>query len=536
MPKTHSFSIYLLKSNYTAANSLKDQIQLKKEEDATALPKGAELFILDSIPKQAWWRDFFEIKLSLNQALKGAILFLPVNDRTFALTFGHVSHNLKDTSYEHDFGIRVTLNCLDPNKIKNTDTLEPSSSTRQRTQVSIDTSLTLFDFDRDSAILRSLTGKVRDEHKELIKTATGSSSLRVSSDIVSEELVEFCERILTIYDSEDYKEHFPDIRKISPVRDPVNLSHLDSLLLNAVHALSPTVTLIIPDIVDYRDAVLVGFRGARGKYVSDDIQLAEYSKYLLARGIDVAEIDIDTLKKHEIFLGDEDGNIKGPSFSIYKSLAFETELPADTGLYNFTEGSWYRIEGDYIAMLTDYLDPLYTDYPLPTYSHKTEGEYNDSVGIAGLGFQSLDRKNISPLGQTQIEPCDLVRINGDLIEFVHVKLSTQSSVLSHLFNQGANAIDILRSDERAVGKLKNLISEKHGGVIPPEWGALIDSERYSVIYAIITHKNHVERSRNLPLFSRISLYKTMRSLRARGIVRGFAFVADETDAEGLKAV
>ncbi|MBY5777351.1 TIGR04141 family sporadically distributed protein [Rhizobium leguminosarum] len=536
MTKTHSFSIYLLKQGNSAANSLKDDVPLEREAGANAIPHGSELFILDAEPKPAWWRGFFEITRPLNQGLKGAILFLPVKGRTFALTFGHVAHNLKDTSYEHDFGIKVTLNCLDPNKIKNTDTLEPSSSTRQRTQVSIDTSLTLFDFDRDSTILRSLTGKVRDEHKELIKTATGSSSLRVSSDIVSEEILEFCERVLAIYESEDYKEHFPDIRKIAPVRDPAVVSHLDSLLLNAVRALSPAVTLIIPDIIDYRDAVLIGFRGARGKYISDDIRLDEYSKYLLARGINVAEIDINTMKKHEVFLCDEDGNIRGPSFSIYKSLVFETELPADTGLYNFTEGSWYRIEGDYIAMLTDYLDPLYTDYPLPAYSHKTEGEYNDSVGIAGLGFQSLDRKNISPPGQTQIEPCDLIRINEDIIEFVHVKLSTQSSVLSHLFNQGTNAIDILRSDEHAVEKLKVLISQKHGGVIPPEWNSLIDSEKYSVVYAIITHKDPKGRSGNLPLFSRISLYKAMRNLRARGVGRGFAFIADETDAQGLKAI
>ncbi|MGO7294812.1 DUF6119 family protein, partial [Rhizobium brockwellii] len=85
-----------------------------------------------------------------------------------------------------------------------------------------------------------------------------SSSLRVSSDVVSEEILEFCEHVLTIYESEDYKEHFPDIRKIAPVRDPAVLSQLDNLLLNAVRALSPAVTLIIPDIIDYRDAVLIG--------------------------------------------------------------------------------------------------------------------------------------------------------------------------------------------------------------------------------------------------------------------------------------
>jgi uncharacterized protein (TIGR04141 family) len=63
----------------------------------------------------------------------------------------------------------VTLNSLDPHKLKSTDTLDPGANKRRRTQLPTESELTLFDFGRDSAILRSLTGKVRDEHKELLR-------------------------------------------------------------------------------------------------------------------------------------------------------------------------------------------------------------------------------------------------------------------------------------------------------------------------------------------------------------------------------
>src|SRR5690606_34621386 len=127
------------------------------------LPENATLFVLDSAPREPWWKSYFGVTMPLNQVSKGALIFLPVGDRCFALSFGHVAHNLKDTSYEYDFGLRVTLNSLDPTKLKSTDVLDPGAARRQRTQVPVDSDLTYFDFDRDSAILKSLTGKVKDE-------------------------------------------------------------------------------------------------------------------------------------------------------------------------------------------------------------------------------------------------------------------------------------------------------------------------------------------------------------------------------------
>jgi uncharacterized protein (TIGR04141 family) len=169
----------------------------------------------------------FQRRENLTQVNKGALVFLPVGGRCFALSFGHVAHNLIDSSYEYDFGLRVTLNCLDPHKLKSTDTLDPGAAKRQRTQLPIESELTLFDFDRDSTILRSLTGKVRDEHKELFRHATGGSNLRISTDVEADRLAALCEKLLDLYQSEEYKAAFPDIQNIMPVRDPAQIEALN---------------------------------------------------------------------------------------------------------------------------------------------------------------------------------------------------------------------------------------------------------------------------------------------------------------------
>jgi uncharacterized protein (TIGR04141 family) len=156
--KSRAFSIFLFKEGYDASNALKEDQLLQAGVDATALPAGASLFVLDGVPKPPWWKNYFGIEKDLSQVNKGALVFLPVTGRTFALSFGHVSHNLKEASYEYDFGLRVTLNSVDPDKLKNTDTLEPGAARRQKTQVAVDSDLTYFDFDRDTKILKSLTG------------------------------------------------------------------------------------------------------------------------------------------------------------------------------------------------------------------------------------------------------------------------------------------------------------------------------------------------------------------------------------------
>jgi uncharacterized protein (TIGR04141 family) len=117
MSKSRSFSIYLLKEGFDHTNALKEDHKIDGDIDSDKVSEGATLYVLYSHPTPPWWKDYFGIKKNLMQTLKGAIIFAPVGDPTFAITFGHVSHNLLDVACEYDFGLRVTLNCLDPEKL-----------------------------------------------------------------------------------------------------------------------------------------------------------------------------------------------------------------------------------------------------------------------------------------------------------------------------------------------------------------------------------------------------------------------------------
>jgi hypothetical protein len=51
MAKTRSFSIYLLKEGYDAANTLRDDHALEDGVDAIHLPEDARLFVFDGEPR-----------------------------------------------------------------------------------------------------------------------------------------------------------------------------------------------------------------------------------------------------------------------------------------------------------------------------------------------------------------------------------------------------------------------------------------------------------------------------------------------------
>ncbi|MFP3786650.1 DUF6119 family protein, partial [Burkholderia sp. SIMBA_024] len=88
-------------------------------------------------------------------------------------------------------------------------------------------------------------------------------------------------------------------------------------------------------------------------------------EYLDERGVDIATMGIDDLRRHVLVLTDEEGNGRD-RYSIYKSLVFDTTLEGAEGeTFHLCEGNWYRIENSYIARLSAYLNPLFAASDLP---------------------------------------------------------------------------------------------------------------------------------------------------------------------------
>lgn len=530
MAKSRAFSIYLLKGEVTPENALEGDHPLSDNVTADDLPEDALIFILDGQPRPPWWRSYFRIHEQLNQSLKGALVFLPAGERWFVLSFGHVAHNLKDTSYEYDFGLRVTLNSLDPQKLKSTDTLEPGAAKRRRTQLPTESELTYFDFDRDSTILRSLSGKVRQQLQHLFKHASGSSSLRISTDIGPGELAQLCRELLVLYESDAYQDAFPEIQNIVPVRDPSRISALNDKLINAFVEKDANLNITVPDIINYNDNLYVMFSGAGQSLIYDDAYIGKYYEYLERGEIELNQITVELLKRHKLILSDEAGNTRD-HHSIYKSLVFDTTLNEfENETFHLCEGNWYQVDNDYVARLQNFIDPRCIPSDLPVYNHENEGAYNRSVPGENPAVICLDETNISPPRQTQIEPCDLLGVRDGMATFYHIKISTLSAQLSHLFNQALNAVEIIQLEPESLERLNELIRNRLAGEASQPFLEKIANRNYRIVFGVVTGKDPARNSLNLPLFSRIGLMRSMKVLQSMGLTSNLMFIRDNTIA------
>lgn len=529
MAKSRSFSIYLLKENFTPINSLKEGHSLELlQEDNTNLPEHAIMYISDKQANAPWWKSYWGINKNLFQTQKGALIFLKVNDNWIVLTFGSTYHQLKDESYEYDFGIITTLNALDPRKIKSTDLLQPENAKRQRVQSPVASDLNFFTLNSDETILKKMTGAVKDEYGELFKNITGGNSLRVSSNLQADEISDLCEKLLEIYQNEDYKTSFPELQNIVPVKDPIILNKLKEKLCDAFNENPAPVELVlaIPEIFDYSTNYIIKYSGeGKSDLEFTEVYIRGYREYLLDRQIDSIE-SVEKFISHKLRILDENDHLI-KEHSVYKSFLFDCEL--DEKAYHLCEGEWYFIETDFINKLSAELDPLFIEVHehLHQCEKKREDDYNISVKDSYQNVICLDKTNISPAGQYQVEPCDLIYVKNNYLELAHIKISTRSSSLSHLFNQGVNSVELLRRNEDAQGKLKGLVNDDM------EMLSLIDKGDYSVIYGIITKNNSQKKSKSLPIFSRISLLRTLNALKTMNVPVCVYYIFDNVDRKNL---
>lgn len=544
MSKTKPFSIYLLKNGFDHSNALKDEHTLEDAE-ATELPDGAHLFILDTPARPPWWRQYFGIERELFQATKGALVFLEVGNRTFAVSFGHVYHHLNDYSYEYDFGIRVTLNSLDPNELKSADMVSPGTARRKRTQVAVSTDLTFLDFDGNSEIIKSLTGKVKDEYKDLFKNATGSTSLKIGMKAQPNQLPQICEKLLGLYEDETFKQTFPNIQNISPVKDPEIIDALNQRLVEAFRDRSDDVVLSIPEIVDYQDDKTCCFFRAGGKTseIFPDITVEELWDFLESNAIETA--DAAGLRRYQLVLCDVEGSA-GRAYTAMRSMVFETTYQDDGAIYHITDGSWYRAESAFIDKMTTYINEKCVQSHLPPYDHDktvkekqvySEEAYNAAIPAWNADYICLDQTSIAPTGSNQVEPCDVYTVTNAgtataTAVFHHIKISTRSAHLSHLFNQGLNAIELLKQEAECVVKMKALVEARLPESKTADYLEPLDSKKATVVFGIITHKSAEAQAHNLPLFSRLSLMRTMQILNRYMVSCKLVFIEDKSPKKG----
>lgn len=524
--KTQTLSIFLIKEDLRSSNDIiRSNSTIKEHQVEYGGDLLGQLFIQKRHPKPPRWACFFEGCIDVskigNVATTSAVLLVENDGRMFAITFGLGRHLLKTDCWEERFGLRVTLNCIDENKVRCIDKKTLDAITKQsREQASRDAPPQDFGLDIEQDLLRAVTGKPVD--KSYGSRMSGMDSLHVAVKAEVSDVQELLPKFYVKYNDDYYKKTFPWVDHIAEVKGKGLIANLDERLAEHVRDNKhDRIWLSVPDIIDWDD--VSGFRYSlrANKPEFSDIHLDKFIESL-----EGDEINIGLLKAKRVHCISNEGFEKY-KWTIYKCLYGEITLNSNT--YLLSGGKWYIVDTDFVQTVNNSFKttPRY-EKSLPSYDQMSETEYNSRVATSSPDdYALMDRKLIfHGGGQSKFEFCDLFTTDKDII---HVKRYGGSSVLSHLFAQGVNSAELFQTDPAFRQKVNANLPE--GYQIPnpskrPEYG------EYRVVYAIVSD---IDGDLELPFFSKLSLKNARRRIEGFGykVALSKIDVADEVRKKQL---
>jgi uncharacterized protein (TIGR04141 family) len=436
----------------------------------------------------------------LRRASVAAAFVTRTAGRFFVVVFGQGRHLIKSGACEERFGLRVTLNSVDPKSLRAVDvsTLEanPFHGTRQASR---EATLGEFGINLDQDILRAVTGRPTDE--QLGRRMTGIDSLSVRVRVNLSTLNSLLKRYLRKSEDDSYRANFRWVDHVAEVRDGEIEARLASALVDLINSRRSTVWAAIPERIEWANFDSFRFGGKRDAASADDITLDRMIDYF-----DGETVSMSSLLATSVYCYAEENPHPLHRWSFFRCLTADLDLNGEKYLLN--AGKWYRVSREFVAEVDQELASLLdatSNSTMPHWGDEYEDAYNARVASGSSGRLALmDQVMVQHDGMpSPIEFCDLF---SDDHRLIHVKRYGQSSVLSHLFMQGLVSAESLLSDARFRGAVNEKLPATHQLSDP---NARPLPAQYEIVFAIGTTELGTLK---LPFFSRVTLRNVARTL------------------------
>lgn len=419
---------------------------------------------------------------------------------------------------ETDFGLRVTLNAVDPQALDTLNTRTLDRVTKQtRTHLNVGRPVHEFGIDPDLDWLRSVRGKTSEG--EIAGRVEGADSVGINWSGDLNDLGVCCGRLLELYRSESYKSSFEFVDYVRPLRATETIiSTLDQRVLELL-AQRDTDRLAIAH-PDPPASDVEAFKIWRGhvKREVDELDLDVVLDFLGECGTNHQEQP--DVRKIWVLAIDGEGQPRSDRTSLWKYLVAQIEYESNT--YVLSLGQWFRADADYlhslrakVAAVPDVTDEL----NLPGWRRGVrEATYNQQLAAA-RDWLLLDRQLFFLGGaHNKVECADLLAPGRD---FIHVKLMKSSATLSHLFAQGTVSARLFRAEPEYRRRVTTQFFSKYG----TDFG---EDTNPRVVYAIATEKEG-SLADSLFFFSLVNLVQHKQALDAMGCTMALCKIGRDAD-------
>lgn len=512
MKRKYSLNIFLMKDFVKNVRTCIKQdknvtwLDLSKDYDLVG-----QIAIAETATNTPSWLEFLSafsastISLDDNTSNR-AVMFVYVEGRIMALTFGYGKNFLVEEYVESDFGFWAAINLLNPQKIRSiyAATIEDMVIHSQK-QASYATEQNEFSINTYQDIMTSIAGEALDENKAV--RVSGRDSLLVTVEMEPGELYEKLKYYLDAYTSNEYKEYFSWIENIRQIRDKKIIDELEKCLIKKIesHDLN-NIYISPPDIIDWNEVNRFFIRGIRLKKGNPDNLELEQLLELYWEEINNNKEILEKLKRDKLEVIDLEDEYRSLG-SMYNALVAQVQY--EDKLYILSGKKWYLIEEQFYDRVVAEMQRIpesNIDFPICN-AGETEGEYNKRISEKPE-FCLMDKRLVGVLdGPKKIEACDIFTNKKQMI---HVKKKYDSANLSHLFAQGKVSAECFMSDENYRKSVFDIVKVDLGDNIF-DYRQKPSQNEFEIVYAIISKKvEPLEKA--LPFFSMVNLMMSVQEL------------------------
>lgn len=544
--------------------------KLMERPPFSGAPNGTRLFTYEAVSSTPWWQGYLGLSTEDFAGARrfGALLAVRVKggqkhsrrSQHIVFTFGVVRHLIDQSGIVSNFGLHLAARDVKPHLILAADTFDVVDSRRQRTQLAQGRQLDFVDPDAQDRAVSRITAAVESGFPGNPGVLTARDSIRFAAPVVFSGLPDLAYDLFKRYESE--RRPVISLGHLSRMTNKAEIDQADVELVEAFID-GHDVTFAYPDIVDPDGTELIRFKGQAARPPLDGIDFEPFRVQLKRRRGGKRPATVTTLKNALITVSNSDTE-PDRTIPLYRCLT--ATLDRGNNKLVLFEGQWFNIPTDYLARTTADIQSLAIEqspFPVRIGLDHEEADYNMRVAALVDGI-CLDRTSILEDGPSDIEPCDILRLDGDTLVFTHVKPEHSSSTLSHLFYQAQVSASALLLDRRArktlVAVIKKNATRNDVGLprvrkdrdftrdhklqpseaarrrrvmesLTPDLEVKLEQRKFRVEFVILHGNNNDPKKpadiSSLPVFSRISLARAAREFRRLGIELSVRIVNDD---------
>jgi uncharacterized protein (TIGR04141 family) len=507
-----SMSIYLLKT--TALSNVEKIFESRNPSPLTNGLEGQFISFPSESREPNWFRTVsahLDTPASYNvrgQSPAGMIL-LHRAARYFVVTFGHAWQYLELPWLESDFGRRVALGTIPPDKVIEVNSEQVFAkfhAAKERAPRA--TSYREFGVETD----RDLVGAVEGEPADAAfgSVIRGSTSLHAKIELITVGTV--LDKALALFSNANYHKQYPDIDNLVAINDDATIATLDQALDDDLKSgvAKKSAVLFAPSFRRGDATSADGFVFGR---LLNSPAIAPYLTYAFWEHHLLKTKETPTLalaKSTRVHMIDAAGEAFEKR-TVYECLGYE--VTSGGRQHIISSGQWYAANTQFIngidAVLSAIGAPTFT---LPAWDgKKNEAEYNVICCKKGSGRLHFDKDIIHYGGkQSKFEFCDFMDPKNKILFFA--KIPSRSSDCSHLVEQVSRTVELMFSSDGGFrSKLKKVMLKTYG-VTSVKW---LDQRpkpgEWQMCLVALGRKKE-----RLPLFAKCSIARLAKTLDRAG--------------------